>query len=204
MRTISAEALKAKGWSDGVILDVRTDMEHAEKHMACPHIHVPLDQLDPAAIIARPEVGAEKTLYILCRSGKRAVAAAEHFKAMGYDQCCVIEGGILSCESCGHATAGHLVTPAMDIQVEQKKPPMSLERQVRVAVGGFVALGAGLALMVDPAFALIALFFGCGLVFAGITDRCGLALILTYAPWNRMKKSCGAGACGCSGQPRQN
>jgi len=28
-------------------------------------------------------------------------------------------------------------------------------------------------------------FVGCGLVFAGVTDTCGMAMMLAKMPWNR-------------------
>jgi len=46
-------------------------------------------------------------------------------------------------------------------------------------------MGALLALFVNPAFVAIPLFVGCGLIFAGVTDRCGMMLVLTKAPWNK-------------------
>jgi len=48
-----------------------------------------------------------------------------------------------------------------------------------------VVLGAALSRAVHPAFLAILLFVGSGLVFAGITDHCGMGLFLTKMPWNR-------------------
>jgi len=45
-----------------------------------------------------------------------------------------------------------------------------------------------LALTTSSAFALIPLFVGGGLVYAGVTNNCGMALVLTKAPWNKIKK----------------
>ena len=68
------------------------------------------------------------------------------------------------------------------------KGPISLERQVRIAAGAIAALGALLGLMLNPLFSIIPLFVGGGLVFAGVTDRCGMALVLTKAPWNKINQ----------------
>ena len=62
---------------------------------------------------------------------------------------------------------------------------ISLERQVRIAAGSLVCLGVLLAWLVHPAFIGLSAFVGAGLIFAGVTDTCGLALLLARMPWNR-------------------
>jgi rhodanese-related sulfurtransferase len=67
---------------------------------------------------------------------------------------------------------------------------MSLERQVRIAAGALVAIGAALAAFgPDPLWksigAGLAGFVGCGLVFAGVTDTCGMAMLISRMPWNQ-------------------
>lgn len=99
---IQAENLAAIDPQKGLLLDVRTGMEHEEKHIGLAHVHVPLDQLDPAALMTERGLGPDAAVYILCRSGKRAAQAAEKFCAEGYRNVCVVEGGILACEECGH------------------------------------------------------------------------------------------------------
>jgi hypothetical protein len=63
-------------------------------------------------------------------------------------------------------------------------------RQVQIVVGSFSVAGAILALAVNPWFAAVPLFFGSGLLFAGITGTCGMALMLARMPWNRGQNSC--------------
>jgi hypothetical protein len=58
-------------------------------------------------------------------------------------------------------------------------------------VGVLSAGGAALALTVNPKFALIPLLTGGGLLFAGLTGTCALALLLAKMPWNR-GESCGS------------
>jgi hypothetical protein len=62
---------------------------------------------------------------------------------------------------------------------------MSLERQVRIAAGALVLAGCGLGLTVHPAFYGLSAFVGGGLVFAGVTDFCGMGLLLARMPWNQ-------------------
>lgn len=187
--TINAKELDHMDPNQGVILDVRTKMEHAEKHIGFGHAHVPLDELKPTDFMMRHGLDKDSDVYILCRSGKRAAQAAEKFATEGYRNVKVIEGGIIACEDCGHDIKGHAANA--NTLSTQAKGPMSLERQVRIAAGLFAATGAALGLFVNPTFTIIPLFVGCGLIFAGVADRCGMALVLTKAPWNKMNE----GAC---------
>ena len=71
---------------------------------------------------------------------------------------------------------------------------MSLERQVRIAAGALVAIGAALAAFGPDSTwqrigAGLAGFVGCGLVFAGITDTCGMGMLIARMPWNQAGRS---------------
>lgn len=161
----------------GIILDVRTVLEHREASLKRAHHHVPLDKLDVAAFIQENKIDAARPVYILCRSGKRATQAAEAFTAAGHDNAHVIEGGIIACEAAGIPLS--------------KGEVISLERQVRIAAGALVVTGVVLGKFAAPAFYALAAFAGLGLVFAGITDTCAMGLLLAKAPWNKSSgKSC--------------
>ena len=60
-----------------------------------------------------------------------------------------------------------------------------LERQVRIAAGLLVLLGIGLAWHIHPAFLALSAFVGAGLVFSGLTDWCGMGMLLARMPWNQ-------------------
>ena len=159
------------------LIDVRTPAEFREIH-ARPAQNVPLDRLDPAAW--RGRATAEQPLYVICRSGSRGRQACEKLAAAGL-AVVNVEGGTLAWEAAG-------------LPVLRGKQAMSLERQVRIVAGGLVFVGAVLALTVHPYFAAIPAFVGAGLVFAGITDTCGMGLILARMPWNQVS---GAGSTAC-------
>ena len=72
---------------------------------------------------------------------------------------------------------------------------LPLMRQVQIVVGFLSATGAALALGVNVRFAIIPLLTGCGLLFAGLTGTCGMALLLAKMPWNRSVD--GSSGCGC-------
>ena len=81
---------------------------------------------------------------------------------------------------------------------------MSLERQVRIAAGSLVLLGAALGFFVHPYWLALSAFVGAGLLFAGITDTCGMGMLLAKMPWNQIREqpadsaqggSCSIGGC---------
>lgn len=184
---LPAADLKSADVRRGAVLDVRTRMEHAEKRIGIAHEHVPLDELDPERFMNSHGLGSEAEVCILCRSGKRAAQAAEKFIAAGYANVKVVEGGIVAYEGCGHEVKGHQAN--LGSSCAAGRSPISLERQVRIVAGVVTFAGALLGLLVHPLYSIIPLFVGVGLVFAGVTDRCGMALVLTRAPWNVIKKS---------------
>ncbi|MBI3884821.1 MAG: DUF2892 domain-containing protein [Opitutae bacterium] len=60
-----------------------------------------------------------------------------------------------------------------------------LNRQVRLVAGTLVLVGLALGWLVHPGFYGLAAFVGAGLVFAGLTNFCGLCTLLARLPWNR-------------------
>ena len=167
IKIISAKEVKSIDLNDGIIVDVRTKMEHVEKHIGLAHAHAPLDELNPTDFMMRHGLDKDSNVYILCRSGKRAMTAAERFINDNYKNIFVIEGGIIACEECGHDLKGHGVSQTSN-PISKINTPLSLERQVRIAAGMIAATGALLSLLLNPLYSLIPLFVGCGLVFAGI------------------------------------
>lgn len=159
------------------LLDVRTPGEYAAGHVPGAEL-IPLDELDPAAF-GRERSGDVAPVYVLCQSGGRARKAIEKLERAGVQGCVLVEGG----------TQAWLDAGLPVNRGESKVLP--LMRQVQITIGLVSATGAALALAVNPWFALLPLITGCGLLFAGITGYCGLAMILAKMPWNRTK-NCGS------------
>ena len=86
---------------DALILDVRTPEEHQTVSLAQEHWLVPLNQLDAKKFVREHRLDASTPLYILCRSGKRALVAAQKFKDAGFKNAIVIQGGIIAAEKSG-------------------------------------------------------------------------------------------------------
>ena len=190
VNSISAQALLHKDLKQALIVDVRTPMEFAEKRLALPAALAPVTELDPHMVALRSGALPTTPIYTLCASGKRAQTAAAKFAEAGFTDITVIEGGLAACKEAGFATVGQALP-----KTGETSP--TLDRQVRLVAGALTALFALLGLFVHKAFLLGALFIGCGQVFSGLTNWCGLALLLTRASWN--KKGCTGGACPIGG-----
>ena len=150
------------------VIDVRTPMEFAEVHVPQAQ-NIPLDELKPGSL----PLPKDQPLYLLCRTGQRATKAAEKFASQGFSQAIVIEGGTLAW------IEANLPVTRSAVKV------ISLERQVRIAAGALVLLGVLLGWFVHRAFFGLPAFVGAGLMFAGITDFCGMGLLLAKMPWNK-------------------
>ena len=157
------------------LIDVRTPVEFREVHVEFAR-NFPLDQLDPAAVMQARNSSANEPLYLICRSGGRGQQACEKFQKAGISNVVNIEGGTLACVEAG-------------LPVVRGKKSISLERQVRIAVGSLVLLGAGLGAFVNPAFIGLSAFVGAGLMFSGITDTCGMGMLLAWMPWNQCRET---------------
>ena len=173
MRTISPRSLN-EVYQQGEavdLIDVRTPAEYRELHAALARLE-PLERLDPAAVFgARSEPG--EPLYVICRTGARSKKACEAFAAAGFgDRVVNVEGGTLAWEQAG-------------LPVVRGKRTISLERQLRIVAGSIVLGGVVLAALVDPWFNLLAGIGGAGLIFAGVTDVCPMAMALARMPWNQ-------------------
>ena len=161
------------------LIDVRTPAEFQEVHVAFAR-NVPLDQLDATRLMHAPKASSEAPTYVVCHSGGRGQKACERLRNAGYSNVFNIEGGTVACIEAG-------------LPVIRGKKAVSLERQVRMAAGTLVLLGLSLAWLVHPAFLGLSAFVGAGLLFAGITDTCGMGMILARMPWNRRGQTAHAG-----------
>ena len=175
--TISVQRLaELRSQGEVELLDVRTPLEFREVHAETAR-NQPLDSLDPKAIMAARNGSAQDPLYIICQSGGRSSKACQQFLQAGYDNVVNVEGGTKAWDAAG-------------LPVVRGKKGVSLERQVRIAAGFLTLLGVGLS-FVSPWFIGLSAFIGAGLMFAGITDTCGMGMLISKMPWNQ----CKGGSC---------
>lgn len=152
---------------DHVLIDVRTPAEFRSEKIP-QSVNMPLDEIQDNA----GSLQHQENIVLVCASGNRAQKAREALKAASIEAI-VLEDGLKGWKSANKPTEVN------------KSGIMSLERQVRIAAGFLAASGGILALTVHPYWALLSTFVGCGLVFAGITDTCGMAMLLAKLPFNR-------------------
>ncbi len=127
------------------------------------------------------EISDSNPLVVMCPSGKRGGEAVNKLQALGISGGRNLEGGILAWKVAGLpvATRGRRVFPRM--------------QQVQLTIGIGVLTGVILSKTVNPNWACLSAFFGAGLIFAGSTGWCGLAILMSKMPWNRV--SCTLGNC---------
>jgi rhodanese-related sulfurtransferase len=152
------------------VIDVRTAAEFREAHLAGAR-NVPLDSLDPPTVMQEHN-GSNEPLYFICQGGSRGAGACRKLVDAGYPNVVNVEGGTRAWSEAG-------------LPVVRGRKAVSLERQVRIAAGSLVLVGAVLGYFADPYFIGLSAFVGAGLLFAGVTDTCGMAMLLAKMPWNR-------------------
>lgn len=151
-----------------VVLDVRTPAEFAHGRIAGA-VNVPVDLVEqhPDAIAG----AIDRDVLLVCRADPRARRAATAMAG--------VLGG-----------RGHVLTGGMTAWNQQGLPveqghgaPWAMERQVRTAAGTIV-LASILGSTRVGGLKWLAAGVGTGLVYSGLSDTCGMAALLSKAPWN--------------------
>ena len=169
LKTITpAEAARLMREGAATLVDVREADEHARTRIPGAR-NLPLSRLEDGAL------PASGTMLFHCRSGARTTAHAARLAGKaGACDAYLVEGGLDAWQR-----AGLPVT-------EDRRQPLELMRQVQIAAGSMVVLGAVLGATVSPWFHALSGGVGAGLVFAGVSGSCGLARVLRMMPWNRV------------------
>ena len=165
--TISPQEAQAKMNDGAVLVDVREYPEWSQNHVSDATL-IPLGEIIKNPHCVAVGGAADGEVLLLCGSGKRAAEAAQCLTAAGVTTAHVIDGGIKGWTAAGLPTQ------------QAQGGPISLERQVRIGAGALVLLG-----LLVPKLRVISYLVPCGLVFAGVTDWCGMAKVLTKMPWNQ-------------------
>ena len=183
MKTISPAELnqKVKEGNNVNLIDVRTEVEFQEVHSKYAK-NIPLDRLKPDKVMEELNGNSDEPVYFICKSGSRAGSACDKFTKAGYDNVVNVEGGTES-----------WVQQDLPV-VRGKKVRIPLDAQVRLVIGIFVLFGSIMTWLGYTGFVFLTMFFGAGLVFSGITNFCGMALLLGKMPWNQVSGNSGA-AC---------
>lgn len=175
VEVISAkDFLKVNAHKESCVIDLRTPIEVASESLP-KFIHLPVQDFNFERLEQALRVSNQinHNIYLLCQSGKRAdIAVAKLPKDLDLNVF-IIEGGLSALKEQGILT------------VQSDRKIISLERQVRIAAGALTLVGSFLALFININFLAIPIFVGSGLMFAGITNTCGMGLLLAKMPWNK-------------------
>lgn len=167
----TVDAATAKSWldqGDTLLLDVREPAEYAREHIPAATL-APLSTLDPAEL----DLGGARRVIVHCASGARSATAASQLQAAGIATVANLQGGLPAWRAAGYEV------------VVDRRAPLPIMRQVQIAAGTLILIGVALGGLVHPGFFGLSAFVGAGLVFAGATGWCGMAMLLGRLPYNR-------------------
>jgi rhodanese-related sulfurtransferase len=154
--------------NSAVLIDIREPDEFRRRHIPGA-LSRPLSAFETA----HPKVEPSQDVVFTCKSGMRTAAACDRLAKVVDGPAHMLEGGVDA-----WAAAGLPIT-------EDRFQPLEIMRQVQLGAGGLVLAGVALGLLVHPAFFGLAALVGAGLAGAGATGFCGMAKLLSVAPWNR-------------------
>lgn len=169
--TLNPQQAQSKIASGAMLIDIRENDEFSREHIQGA-ICIPLEQLN---INGLPDP-TENCVIFCCKSGGRTQSACNQLAKLAENsdvEICVLDGGVNNWKAAGFAVE------------ENKKAPLPMMRQVQIAAGSLILLGMLLGSTLSPIFYLLAAFVGAGLVFAGISGFCGMAVLLAKMPWNK-------------------
>jgi len=165
------DVLTLKRWLDNgetLLIDVREPAEYASEHIPGARL-MPLSAFDASKL----QHLSDQQIVLQCQSGKRSAQAAQKMVAAGFDQVAHLQGGLPTWKAAGYVTEVN------------KNAPISMFRQVQIVAGSLVFFGTILGVWASPWFLLLSGFVGAGLVFAGVTNTCAMALLLAKLPYNQ-------------------
>ena len=150
------------------LIDVRETGEYKAEHIPNSQI-VPLSDFS----LEKLPLNNNKPIVLYCQSGNRSQKAAQKLIESGFADFSQLQGGITAWKTSGYPTEIN------------KNAPISLMRQVQIVAGLLVFTGTILGAFVSPWFLILSGFVGAGLVFAGVTNTCAMAMLLAKLPYNK-------------------
>ncbi len=149
------------------IIDVRSVGEYRAGHIP-GSIHIPYEEIQSRL----EDVTGDRPAVLVCQSGTRANIACDLI-IQSRSNATVLMGGFAEwCKA---------KYPVVVAQISN----WSLERQVRFTAGLIILIGLILGTWVNPWLYMISAFIGVGLTFSGITNFCGMGVLMSKMPWNQ-------------------
>lgn len=154
-----------------ILVDIRDADERA-------HAHIPGSAALPLSGLAgRVAPGqAHQAVVFHCLSGARTAQSGALLAAAAGDRpAFILDGGLRAWQAAGLPVA------------KSAGAPLPIMRQVHIAAGGLVLLGALGGALWHPALHALSAFVGGGLVVSGLTGTCAMARLLAWMPWNNRR-----------------
>jgi rhodanese-related sulfurtransferase len=175
---ISAESF-SRTYQDNqnlVLIDVRSPVEFESKHIK-GSFNIPIDDLSVNSmkeLIKRKKIKTNEEIYFICKSGMRAKLAQQKMEDSKHPIVCVDKGldGIDSGEGIEYNYGS--------------RGGISLERQVRITIGFLMLAGILAGAFIHPLAYGFSGLISLGFLISGITDWCGMALLIAKMPWNKV------------------
>lgn len=152
-----------------IVVDVREPGEFAGERIPGA-LSMPMSKLDLQTV---PVSQPDRWVVLCCQTGNRSAEVANQLMQAGRTPAIDLIGGLQAWKAAG-----------LDVLVD-RRAPISLMRQVQIVAGSLVFTGTVLGALVSPWFLLLSGFVGAGLMFAGITNTCALAMLLAKLPYNQ-------------------
>jgi rhodanese-related sulfurtransferase len=154
-------------------IDVRSPAEYHEGH-AIGAMSFPVDELNTTRLKIRlgSAAGMGEPLHLICASGLRAEQAARKLQTQGLHNLVLVDGGTEAWAQ-------------QQLPMRHANIGLSLARQTHIALGSLILLMLTKGALLHPLFYALVGLLGIGLIFSGVTARCGLTALLAKMPWNR-------------------
>ncbi len=154
---------------NALLVDIREADERARQSIP-GSVSSPLSTIGQSPLPLRPG----QAVIFHCLSGARTAQNAPALErlATGHEAF-ILEGGLRAWQASAQPVETH------------RGAPLPLMRQVQIAAGSIVLLGALGGALWHPALHVVSALAGAGLVMAGLTGACPMASLLARMPWNR-------------------
>ena len=157
-----------------LVIDVRTPAEYQAGRIASV-VNRPLDELENYV----GEFQSYQKIYVHCQSGNRSQKACDKLRALGIHHYVNVVGGVSAWEQAGFGTL-------------KTKGTLPIIRQVMIAAGTLMLIGVLLAAFLHVGWIGLSAAVGAGLLYAGVSGQCFMAMMLAKMPWNAPSAVCNA------------
>lgn len=155
-----------------LVIDVRTPAEYSATRIANV-VNRPLDHLEKYV----NELQRYERIYVHCQSGSRSQKACQKLNSLGLQHHVNVLGGISAWQQAGFA-------------ILQTQGTLPIIQQVMIAAGTLVLIGVLLSAVFHVGWLGLSGAVGAGLLYAGVSGQCFMAMLLAKMPWNAPDAAC--------------